>query len=220
VYAAHHARSAESGTAKSGQMISYVSGRLVEKHMSRIVVDVGGVGYEIHVPASAYDRLPALDGAVKILTHHYVREDAATLFGFLDSESRTMFEAMLAVSGIGPRLALAALSTMTPGELRSSILAGDAGMLKRIPGVGRKTAERLVIELRDRVAPAGVVDVAGGVSGASMSEQSERLDALAALESLGFSRAAAEKLIGSVVREHPDLTTAEGLVKQALRQSR
>ncbi|MGA7304737.1 MAG: Holliday junction branch migration protein RuvA [Rhodothermales bacterium] len=196
-------------------MITYVSGKLIERTPARVVVDVHGVGLELHIPASSFDKLPALGDTVKLLTYHYVREDTMQLFGFATSSERRTFESMLAVSGVGPRLALAALSALDVQELRRGIMGGDAGLLTRIPGVGRKTAERLVVELRDRFAQVEVDE--STVSGSS-TDGSARLDALAALESLGLSRSAAEDRIRRVMRDNPGLETAEQLIKLALRE--
>lgn len=195
-------------------MIAYVSGKLVERTPSRVVIDVHGVGLEVHIPASSFDKLPALGESVKLLTYHYVREDNMQLFGFATTSERRVFESMLGVSGVGPRLALAALSALDVQELRRGIMGGDAGLLTRIPGVGRKTAERLVVELRDRFAQVEL-DQSGDVG--PKSDGSARLDALAALESLGLSRSAAEERIRRVMRENPGLETAEQLIKLALR---
>ncbi|HEX9659291.1 MAG TPA: Holliday junction branch migration protein RuvA [Rhodothermales bacterium] len=195
-------------------MIAYVSGKLVERTPARVVIDVHGVGLEVHIPASSFDKLPAIGESVRLLTFHYVREDNMQLFGFATQSERRAFESMMGVSGVGPRLALAALSALDVQELRRAILGGDAALLTRIPGVGRKTAERLLIELRDRFA---VVELGESTSTGPKSDGSARLDALAALESLGLSRAAAEERIRRAMRDHPGLETAEQLIKLALR---
>ncbi len=195
-------------------MIAYVSGKLVEKSPSRVVIDVHGIGLEIHVPATSFDRLPATGEPATLMTYHYVREDNMQLFGFTTQGERKLFEVMLSVSGVGPRLALAALSALEAQELRECIVSGDSAMLTRIPGVGRKTAERLVIELRDKL---GGIDFASTGSGQGRREGSVRLDALAALESLGLSRASAEDRIRRTLKANPGLETAEQLIKLALR---
>ena len=146
-------------------MIDYVSGKLAAKKPTEAVIDVGGIGYKVLIPTSTFEKLPATGQETAVLTHHYVREDAITLFGFATSEERTVFNMMLAVSGVGPKLALAALSALRPSEIRDRVLEGDSAMLTRIPGVGKKTAERLVIELRDRLEQPraeGVVKVLAG----------------------------------------------------------
>jgi Holliday junction DNA helicase RuvA len=195
-------------------MIAYVSGKLVERTPARVVIDVHGVGLDVHIPASSFDKLPAIGESVRLLTFHYVREDNMQLFGFATQSERRVFEAMLGVSGVGPRLALAALSALDVQELRRAIVGGDAALLTRIPGVGRKTAERLVVELRDRFA---VVELGESASTGPKSDGSARLDALAALESLGLSRSSAEERIRKAMRDHPGLETAEQLIKLALR---
>jgi Holliday junction DNA helicase RuvA len=194
-------------------MIVYVSGKLVEKSPSRVVIDVHGVGLEIQIPTSSFDPLPEIGEHATLVTHHYVREDNMQLFGFSASGERKLFEVMISVSGVGPRLAMAALSALDPADLQACIVSGDSTMLTRIPGVGRKTAERLVVELRDKL---GTVDVASNSAGRSGSAGSTRLDALAALESLGLSRNVAEDRIRKVLNEHPDVDTAEQLIKLAL----
>ncbi|QXD14049.1 Holliday junction branch migration protein RuvA [Rhodocaloribacter litoris] len=201
-------------------MITYVSGKLVEKKPTGAVVDVHGLGYHVMIPTSTYEVLPAPGEAVKLHTHHYVREDAVQLYGFATKAERAVFEVMLGVSGVGPKLALAALSAMSPVELRDRVVEGDASMLTRIPGVGRKTAERLVVELRDRLARLDLEGV--GVSplgGDSEVLAAARADALAALETLGLSRAAAEKALRKVLRQHPGLQSPDELVRLALRES-
>ncbi|MDA0873678.1 MAG: Holliday junction branch migration protein RuvA [Bacteroidetes bacterium] len=197
-------------------MIDYVSGHLASKKPTEAVVDVGGIGYRVLIPTSTFERLPVPGEAVTLLTHHHVREDAITLFGFVSAEERHVFELMIGVSGIGPKLALAALSALRPSELRQRILEGDAAMLTRIPGVGRKTAERLVIELRDRFEKDGLDD--GASPGSTVSGNDNfRADAMAALEALGLSRSAAEKAVLGVLRKDPAIRNAEEVIRLALR---
>ena len=197
-------------------MIDYVSGSLASKKPTEVVVDVGGIGYRVLIPTSTFERLPEVGEDTKVLTYHHVREDAMTLFGFLSAEERRVFEMMLAVSGIGPKLALAALSALRPSEIRQRVLEGDAAMLTRIPGVGKKTAERLIIELRDRFEKDGLEE---GESAGSTStpDGNFRADAMAALESLGLSRSAAEKAVIGVLRKDPSIRNAEEIIRLALR---
>lgn len=197
-------------------MIDYVSGKLAYKKPTEAVIDVGGIGYKVLIPTSTFEQLPALGGLIKLVTHHHVREDAITLFGFGTEEERTVFNMMLAVSGVGPKLALAALSAMRPSEIRSRILEGDSAMLTRIPGVGRKTAERIIIELRDRFEKTSWGDSEADISNMTTAS-SFRMDAMAALEALGLSRSAAEKSVITVLRQNPDITSAEALIRLALR---
>lgn len=199
-------------------MIAYVSGTLAEKKPTVVVIDVQGLGYQLLIPTSTFEGLPAVGEAVRLYTVHHVREDAITLFGFATDGERQMFETMLSVSGVGPKLALAALSAMSPAELREHVLNGDATLLTNIPGVGRKTAERLVVELRDRVLRIDVADGTAPLSGGSDVRAAARADALAALEALGFARAAAERNLRKVLRNHPGVQSAEELIRLALRE--
>ncbi|MBT3449267.1 MAG: Holliday junction branch migration protein RuvA [Bacteroidetes Order II. Incertae sedis bacterium] len=196
-------------------MIDYVSGKLAAKKPTEAVIDVGGIGYKVLIPTSTFEKLPAIGKEVAVLTHHYVREDAMTLFGFATPEERTVFNLMLAVSGVGPKLALAALSALRPSEIRDRVLEGDSAMLTRIPGVGKKTAERLIIELRDRFEKTALGS--STITSADTPTVSYRADALAALEALGLSRSGAEKAILTVLRTNPDISSAEELIRLALR---
>lgn len=200
-------------------MYAYISGKLVEKRPTEVVVDVQGIGYRLHIPTSTFEHLPSADEHVRLFSYHHVREDASLLFGFYSREEKRVFEVMLAVSGIGPKLALAALSAMSPSDLRAHVVHGDTAVLTNIPGVGRKTAERLIIELRDRFADMEPLDsevpAAAGAAGASSEARS---DALAALESLGFNRASAEKNLQKVLKSNPDVTAAEEMIRLVLRE--
>ena len=198
-------------------MITYVSGTLAAKSPTEAVIDVQGIGYALAIPTSSFEKLPAKGKNVKLLTHHYVREDAETLFGFATDAERTLFRTLVGVSGVGPKLALAALSAMPPDALRDHILEGDASVLTRIPGVGKKTAERLVVELKDRLADLDGFEGGAAVGGGGEETASMRADARAALESLGFSRAEAEKRIRKSLRDADGALTAEELIRLALR---
>lgn len=198
-------------------MIDYVSGKLAIKKPTETVIDVGGIGYKLLIPTSTFEKLPAKGLPVTLLCHHYVREDAITLFGFSTDEERSVFNMMLAVSGVGPKLALAALSALRPSEIRDRVLDGDSAMLTRIPGVGRKTAERLIIELRDRFEKTAWGEASAAGSASTAPASSFRMDAMAALEALGLSRGAAEKSVIAVLRANPDIDSAEALIRLALR---
>lgn len=200
-------------------MIAFVRGLLEDKKPTEAIIDVNGVGYRLFIPTSTYERLPEKGREARLFTHHYVREDAEHLFGFSTAAERTAFEIMLGVTGVGPKLALAALSAMSPDDLRDRVISGDAGLLTGIPGVGRKTAERLIVELRDRFSAIdGLSALAPAGTPASASTVAARSDALAALEQLGFSRAAGEKALRAVLRNHPGTTTPDELVRRALRE--
>ncbi len=201
-------------------MIAYVSGTLAEKKLTLAVIDVQGLGYQLLIPTSTYEVLPPVGQPVKLFAYQHVREDALLLFGFATKAEREMFTVMIGVSGIGPKLALAALSAMSPAELRGYVLDGDSHFLTHIPGVGRKTAERLIIELRDRLAHMDFDEAdAAPLTGGSEARSAARADALAALETLGLSRASAEKRLRKVLRQHPGVQTADELIRLALRES-
>jgi holliday junction DNA helicase RuvA len=200
-------------------MIERLTGKLLEKRPTQIVVDVNGVGYGLMIPTSTFEALDTQGNSVLLFTYLHVREDVLQLYGFATPNERTVFRIMLAVSGVGPKLALAALSYMRPGEIKRHVMTGDAGFLTRIPGVGKKTAERLIIELRDRLAK---VDLGGSgvVDGISGTATDGLADALAAMEALGYSRAGAEKAIMSAAKSNPDATSAGELIRVALREAR
>ena len=136
-------------------MISHLRGTLLEKHPNQIVIDVHGVGYEVTIPVSAYSSLPEQGAPVRMHIYQHVREDILALYGFLTKDDKALFEKLIAVSGIGPKLAITALSGLTTEDLVAAIRSGAVESLVRIPGVGKKTAERMVLELRDKLGPAG-----------------------------------------------------------------
>lgn len=200
-------------------MYAYLSGQLAEKRPTEVIIDVQGIGYRLHIPTSTFEALPDVGRTVRLFAYHHVREDASLLFGFSSREEKRVFEVMIGVSGIGPKLALAALSSMKPDDLRAHVVHGDTAVLTSIPGVGRKTAERLIIELRDRFADMeSVREGAPSTGAASQAAASARNDALAALESLGFNRAAAEKGLQKVLKSHPDVAAAEEMIRLVLRE--
>lgn len=197
-------------------MYAYIAGTLAEKRPTDAVVDVGGIGYHLHIATSTYERLPGIDKPVRLFTYFHVREDASLLYGFLSKDEKRVFEVMLGVSGVGPKLALAALSAMSPADLRAHVIHGDTAVLTSIPGVGRKTAERLIVELKDRFADMEPVE--GAAATAADPNQATRADALAALESLGFARATAEKNLQRVLKNHPEVSAAEEMIRLVLRE--
>lgn len=170
-------------------MITSLRGKLAEALPTQAVVEVAGVGYEVLIPLSSYDKLPAPGGEVSLLTHLVVREDAHTLYGFVTAAERELFRMLInTVSGVGPKLALNMLSGMAPGPFRQAVMQGDVKALAQISGVGRKTAERVVVELRDKLGalPGPVPAAAGAVFPAA--ESSAANDAVLALTALGFTR--------------------------------
>jgi Holliday junction DNA helicase RuvA len=187
-------------------MIGRITGTLLEKHPPLVLVDVQGVAYELDVPMSTFYHLPATGGRVTLHTHLVVREDAHLLFGFGSDSERQAFRQLLKISGIGARTALAVLSGMTVDELHQAVAAQDSARLMRVPGIGRKTAERLLLELRDKLH-------SGGGGAAPGAPASSRDDALTALLALGYSEKEAGAVLGKVAA---DLNTADA-IRQALR---
>lgn len=193
-------------------MIDYVSGTLASKKPAVAVVDVQGLGYQLLISTATFQALPAVGKPVRLFAYQHVREDLLQLYGFASQAERMMFACMIGVSGVGPKLALAALSAMNPTEIRRYVLDRDSAPLTMIPGVGRKTAERMVVDLSDRLAHMSFDDGDAAVGGGQA-----RADALAALETLGLTRVVADKRIRRVLRAHPALETADEIVRLALR---
>jgi holliday junction DNA helicase RuvA len=198
-------------------MIARLRGSLVEKLIDQVVVDVGGVGFRVAVSLQTLAELPAVGQPVTLLTYLQVREDALLLFGFVTDEERTAFELCIGVQMIGPKLAMSILSSLAPHELGAAVRAGDHARLTRIPGIGKKTAERLVLELRDKVEKAGL---GGGGARGEARLPAERPTAAAqvasALINLGYRPADAERAAEKACAASPGAPVAE-LVKRALR---
>ena len=195
-------------------MIATLTGRLAEKHPSRIVIDVNGVGYDVRVPLSTFYELGDPGAEVALRIHTHVREDALALFGFASALELQLFEQLIAVSGIGPRLALTALSGIEPPELVRAVRQGDVARLTGIPGVGKKTAERMVVELKDRL-PAVDGDDAPTTTGSAPPDDL-RGDVLSALLNLGYHRPLAEKAIDGALKASDD-RALEHVLRRALR---
>lgn len=174
-------------------MIAHLRGTLLEKHPNTVVVDAQGVGYEISIPVSAFSSLPEKGQPVELHIHTHVREDAIALFGFLARADKTLFEKLITVSGIGPKLAITALSGLAAPELVNAIRTGAIEQLVRIPGVGKKTAERMVLELRDKLDLAGVPERAAATGKASFNATEE--DVISALMNFGANRPSAEAAV-------------------------
>lgn len=191
-------------------MIARLTGQLIEKQPPTLVVDVNGVGYELEAPMSTFYKV-TLGAPVTLYVHQVVREDANLLYGFASREERDMCRTLLKVNGVGPKMALAILSGMEADAFAACIRQGDVTTLTRIPGVGKKTAERLVIEMRDRVGD-GPVDLAP--MGADSAPASPERDAITALIALGYKAAEAERAVGRI---KTDNASAEDLIRQALK---
>ncbi len=198
-------------------MISYLKGQIVQKTPTEIVVDVNGVGYAVTIPLSTFEKLEQSNGQATILTYLHVREDVMQLYGFATEAEREMFKSLISISGIGPKMAQGILSGLSTSELKEAIVQGNLGALTSISGIGRKTAERMIIELRDRLSKIETGDTSFLPTSRQLKERSE---AIVALMSLGHTRAAAEQAIRNVLSEssRKDLSVEE-LIKSALRQA-
>jgi len=193
-------------------VIGHLRGRLVAKHPPQLVVDVGGVGYEVEAPMSTFYGLPATGAEVQLHTHLVVREDAHVLYGFGTERERSLFRELIKVSGVGPRIALAILSGVSVDEFQRCVDGHDVATLVRVPGIGRKTAERLVIELRDRLG--GLPGPSTGVGGGGAGPGGAQAEAFAALVALGYKAPEITRLLQKV---DPSVSSTEELIRHALR---
>ena len=198
-------------------MIAHITGKLIQKQPNSVIVDVGGVGYELTVPLSTFYDLGDTGADVSLRAYTYVREDALQLFGFRTEREKRLFLLLIGVSGIGPKLAITALSGMSAEELIHAIRSGNLAKLVGVPGIGKKTAERILVELKDKAAQLASPEMeeqlkAGAVisAGAAMHD-----DLISALINLGYQKAAVEKAVASVIREKPE-AGFEMALKQAL----
>lgn len=182
-------------------MIGRLHGKLLEKNPPQILIDVSGVGYEVDVPMSTFCNLPEVGGELTLYTHFVVREDAELLYGFATLAERAAFRALIKISGVGPKIALALLSGITVDQLKDAVDRGETGLLTKVPGIGKKTAERLVLELKGKLAGTGAATAAVPTSGA-------RADVAAALIALGYS----EREAAAATKKLPeDCTVNDGL---------
>lgn len=177
-------------------MIAHLRGKLIARHPNQAIVETAGVGYEVVISVPTFSDLPPLGSEVALHIHTHVREDQLALYGFLRAEEKQLFEKLITVSGIGPKLAITILSGMAAQELGNAIRGNDLARLTKIPGIGRKTAERLVLELRDKLPVAAQEVVAAAPAFSAVQE-----DVLSALVNLGYQRAAAEKSLASVTKD-------------------
>jgi len=195
-------------------MIAFLNGILVERSPSVALVDVHGVGYELFISLSTYDRLPATGSPCRLLTYHHIREDAEILFGFMQPEEKQMFERLINVNGIGPKIALSILSGLTISELIAAIASGDIKRISAIHGIGKKTAERLIIELRDKVNP--LEALAAATAGGGDPKNAMLRDTILALTQLGFPQDSAHKMAQAALTANPDIQDAETLLRKSL----
>ena len=195
-------------------MICFVEGILVEKQPTRAVLSVGGVGYEVLIPLSSYDRLPKVNAACRIEVVDYVREDQHTLFGFMSQGEREMFMMLVSISGIGPKLALSALSGLSVREITAAVVEGDPKRLNAISGVGRKMAERMIVELRDKLTDGERLGAIAGDGDEGLDRRTR--DAVLALVSLGYKEGDARNRIRAVLKAQPDGMPIEEVIRLAL----
>lgn len=199
-------------------MITFLRGKLVEALPTQVTVDVNGVGYEVLIPLSSYDRLPPPGNELQLLTHLAVREDAHTLYGFMTAAERELFRLLVnTVSGIGPKIALNILSGMNATALRGAVAKGDVKALSQISGVGKKTAERIVVELKDRIGAAGAWEASSAQRALSPEEQKVN-DAVLALIALGFKQLEAHDTVRAALAALGSKATVEDLVRASLKK--
>ncbi len=195
-------------------MIARLSGKLIIKRPPLLLIDVGGVGYEVEAPMSTFFELPEPGETVSILTHLTIRDDAHILFGFATEDERLLFRSLIKVSGVGPKMALTILSGISAPDFTLYVQSRDATALTRLPGIGKKTAERLVVEMQDRLSEVkGMATAVGGQSG-GVQKTSPAHDAVSALIALGYKRADADKMVKAVANEEMG---SEELIREALK---
>ncbi|HKL21537.1 MAG TPA: Holliday junction branch migration protein RuvA [Tichowtungia sp.] len=193
-------------------MITFLDGVLEEKQPARVVMNVGGVGYEVAVPLSSFDKLPAEGQGVRILIYHHITDSSQALFGFASDEERRMFTLLLGVNGIGPKIAVSALSGLSVRELKAALAEGDAKRISSISGIGKKTAERVIVELRDKFSTGETLEA---LAGTDDEPGDHRLrDAALALVSLGYKQEDARKMIRKTAGD--ENASVEDLIRMAL----
>ncbi|MEX2131148.1 MAG: Holliday junction branch migration protein RuvA [Pseudohongiellaceae bacterium] len=199
-------------------VIGRIRGTLLEKHLTEVLVEVNGIAYEIQVPMSTLYRLPEPGQSLQLHTHFVVREDAQLLYGFADIKEKDLFRALIKVNGVGPRIALAILSGMAVDDFVVTVNNNDVATLVKMPGVGRKTAERLIIEMRDRLKDwSGSATVYSGLNTGTGAESRSR-EAEAALQTLGYKPQEASRAVNRVLREFPDAKDSESIIRLALKR--
>ncbi len=196
-------------------MIGQLTGKIIHKAPTETIIDVGGVGYQIHVPVTTFDRLPEVGQTTTLFTYLHVREDALQLYGFSTKQDKEIFRKLITISGVGPKLAQTVLSGLSYDELIRAIQQGNIAQLNKIAGVGRKTAERLIVELRDKLDEIHLAEEQPGIK----TLDSIQTEALLALTTLGYSRNASENALRNVLAERTgDTISIEDLIKAALRK--
>jgi len=196
-------------------MIAHLRGTLIEKHPNQAIVEAGGVGYDVQISVSTYSALPETGSEVKLRIYTNVREDAIQLFGFREAMEKALFEKLITVSGIGPKLAITTLSGVAAPDLVRIIRAGEVAMLTRVPGIGKKTAERIVLELRDKMEGLGAAPAVAAKGPAAVILSSEESDVVSALVNLGCQQPAAEAAVRKAAAE-PGISGFEPLFRRSM----
>ena len=191
-------------------MIAHLQGKLVEKNPTEVVIDCGGVGYHVNISLHTFSLIPNAD-FIKLYTHLQIKEDAHTLFGFVEKSEREIFRMLLSVSGIGANIARTMLSSIEPRQIINAIASGDVGVIQSIKGIGSKTAQRVILDLKEKVLKLYDLDEVLVVQ-----NNTNRDEALSALEVLGFVRKTSEKVVEKIVKEDPE-ATVETIIKKALK---
>jgi Holliday junction DNA helicase RuvA len=200
-----------------GRMIAFLRGILAEALPHRVTLDVHGVGYVALIPLTTFDKLPQIGAEVQLLTHYHVTDRDHTLFGFITSDERDLFRLLMdRVSGIGPKMALSVLSGLPVAAFKDAVIAGDVKALSRIKGVGGKTAERIVLELKDKVGVVTAWQAAQTAKGTHDPKQEAQSDAVLGLIALGYKQSEAIKAVNELTKQ-PELDTADKLIREALR---
>lgn len=197
-------------------MIAYLEGKLVDKDPTYVIVDVGGIGYQVKITLNTFAQVKALD-ACKIHTHLHVKEDAHTLYGFFEESERKRFLQLISISGVGPSTGLMILSSLSPEEIHSAIVNGDVKTISGVKGIGQKTAQRIILELKDKMSKE---ELEGQMPAISLSlGNTLKSEALSALTTLGINKAAAEKTIDKIMNETAEQVSLEELIKLALKRA-
>jgi Holliday junction DNA helicase RuvA len=191
-------------------MITHLRGRLIEKNPTYAVVETNGVGYWLNISLHTYSQLPDNE-EVFMYTHLYIKEDGHTLFGFSSRTERELFRLLISVSGVGPGIARTMLSSMSPDEIQQAIASGEVGVIQSVKGIGLKTAQRVIVDLKDKISKTYAIDeVSVGLS------NTNKFEALSALEVLGFAKRQSEKVLDKILKENPEMSV-EALIKSALK---
>lgn len=197
-------------------MISYLEGELVVKDPTHVVIDINGIGYEAKISLSTYSAVKSLD-RVKLYTHLHIKEDAHTLYGFFEASEKKRFLELISISGVGPGTGLMILSSLSPEELQQAIVSDNVPLIQKVKGIGLKTAQRIVLELKDKMKKEGLLDRATDIS--VKYDNTIRTEALSALATLGIAKPAAEKSVDLILKEHGQEIKLEDLIKLALKRA-